>query len=194
MDRSNGYEEIAHQYIQLRGKPKQGIGIEEIEKWVETLMPHSNVLDIGCGNGLPISKIFLDRGFSLYALDASARMVESFRTNFPDVPIVCETVEESDFFKIPFQAIISVGLMFLLTPSIQEELIKKASHSLQVGGKFLFSAPSPQAEWKDVLTGRISQSLGAEKYKEILNQYEFELMEEFEDSGENHYYSSIKIT
>jgi precorrin-6B methylase 2 len=41
------------------------------------------VLDIGCGTGIPVTKILLDEELAAYALDASPTMSEAFRQNFP---------------------------------------------------------------------------------------------------------------
>lgn len=42
-------------------------------------------------SGIPITKIFLDAGLNAYGVDASLKMVEGFRKNFPYVPVACES-------------------------------------------------------------------------------------------------------
>lgn len=55
------------------------------------------VLDLGCGTGVPISQVLIERRFKLYGLDASPTIVLAFRTRFPGVPVECADVEDSGF-------------------------------------------------------------------------------------------------
>jgi 2-polyprenyl-3-methyl-5-hydroxy-6-metoxy-1,4-benzoquinol methylase len=58
----------------------------------------ATVLDLGCGTGLPISQALIERGFNVYGVDASPTIVAVFRANFPNTPVECAAVEDSDFF------------------------------------------------------------------------------------------------
>ena len=68
------------------------------------------MLDLGCGHGAPISRVLLEEGLDLYAIDASPKLVDAFREHFPQVPVRCEPVEESDFFGRRFDGVIAWGL------------------------------------------------------------------------------------
>lgn len=192
MDKSNGYEGIATIFIKARSQTINGIGTSSVRNWVRTLPQNSTILDLGCGTGIPISKVLIDEGMTVYGIDASPTMVKTFRQNFPDVPVVCEAVEDSLFFDRKFEGIIAWGLMFLLPKEMQANLIQKAAIALKPGGKLLFTAPHKKTAWKDVMTGQDSTSLGAKKYKELLYAAGLFLIEEFEDEGENHYYLAMK--
>jgi 2-polyprenyl-3-methyl-5-hydroxy-6-metoxy-1,4-benzoquinol methylase len=193
MDKSNGYERIATFFIKARGQGANGIGASSVRHWVNTLTPDAAVLDLGCGTGIPITKILIDAGMNVYGIDASPTLVEAFRLNFPNTPVACEAVEESLFFNQKFDAIIAWGLLFLLPTEVQGIVIQKAANALQVGGKLLFTAPGKKGEWSDILTGQNSISLGAEKYRALLRASGLSLIEEFEDEGENHYYHAVKV-
>jgi len=193
MDRSNGYEGIAQLYINGRGRAQHGIGSSTVSSWVKTIPPNSVALDLGCGTGLPISKIFIDEGMTVCGIDASPTMVKMFHQNFPDMSIACEAVEDSLFFNRTFDAIIAWGLIFLLPEESQIMLIKKTATALRSGGKLLFTSPSQAIAWNDAMTEQGSRSLGAEKYKELIFASGLSLINEFEDEGENHYYNAVKI-
>jgi len=192
MDKSHGYEDIAAIFIKGRGQAVNGVGASSVRNWAKTLPRHSIVLDIGCGTGIPVSKILIREGFTVYGLDASPSMVEAFKQNFPGNRVACEAAEDSSFFDLKFDAVISWGLLFLLPQDAQGIVIRKAAGALKRGGKFLFTSPPKPVHWDDAMTGQPSMSLGAEKYRELLEASGLSLIEEFEDEGENHYYHSVK--
>jgi cyclopropane fatty-acyl-phospholipid synthase-like methyltransferase len=191
IDESNGYERIAEIYIRGRGRAVNGIGSSTARAWARTFNKGSVVLDLGCGTGIPVTKILMEAGLKAYAVDASSKMVEDFRQNFPDVPVVWESVEQSAFFNRTFDGIIAVGLIFLLPEKIQRALIPKMAAALNPGGKLLFTAPLDKHEWKDIMTEQPSWSLGAEQYRALIAASGLSIGEEYQDEGENHYFSGI---
>ena len=193
MDKSNGYEDVATIFINIRGQDVKGIGTSSVRQWTRTLPPASTVLDLGCGTGIPISKVLMDEGMTVYGVDASPTLVKAFQQNFPNTHIACESVEASLFFNYKFDGIIAWGLMFLLSKQTQAMVIQKAANALPTGGKLLFTAPAVATEWRDVMTGQHSVSLGAEQYKALLAESGLSLIGEFEDEGENHYFDTVKI-
>jgi len=193
IDKSNGYEDIAAIFIKGRGQAVSGVGVSSVGKWIKKLPLNAVVLDLGCGTGKPITKLLLDAGMKAYAVDASPTMVKAFRQNFPGTPVACEAAEDSLFFNKKFEGVIAWGLLFLLPEKTQEIIIQKAANALKTGGRLLFTSPSQRTEWNDIMTGRHSVSPGAAGYKELLTASKLILEEEFEDEGENHYYSAVKI-
>jgi hypothetical protein len=66
MGKSNGYEGIASLFLKGRGIAINGIGKSTVRKWAQTLQPGSVILDIGCGTGIPVSKVLVDAGAQRY--------------------------------------------------------------------------------------------------------------------------------
>jgi len=193
MDKSNGYEGIAPIFINSRGQAVNGVGSATVRNLAQQLDPGSTVLDVGCGTGIPMTKILLEAGHVVHAVDASPSMVSAFKTNFPGVPIACEAAEESSFFGQYFEAILAWGLIFLMPEEAQIKLIPKLAAALKPGGKLLFTSPAKAIQWRDAMTDQWSRSLGAEKYKHLMSLSGLLLVEELEDEGENHYYLAIKV-
>ncbi len=188
-DKSNGYEEIADQFIASRNPV---IGAETVRQW-STILPRSAaILDLGCGHGFPISQVLVDEGFTVYGIDTSPTMVAAFRKRFPDAHARCESVEESDFFGCQFDAVVAWGLMFLLAEDVQATLIRKVAHALKPGGRFLFTAPREIGQWADLKTGRQSISLGKAAYEDLLKTEGFAMEGEQLDGGSNYYYLAIR--
>jgi predicted RNA methylase len=105
-DRSNGYEGVAVECLAGRGRaPSTAIGTRRVRDWARTLPGGAAVIDLGCGSGMPITKVLLDEGLNVYAVDAAPSLVEAFRHNLPQVPIACESVLDSLFFERTFEGV-----------------------------------------------------------------------------------------
>jgi SAM-dependent methyltransferase len=195
MDRSNGYEAVSKEFLAGRGSSKTraiAIGVKEVRKWVKTLQPGSSVIDLGCGPGFPITVVLVEEGLHAFGVDAAPSFVAAFQRNMPGIPIVCESVLESRFFDRTFNAVLAIGLMFLLKAEEQHRLIHRFAEILVPGGRLLFTSSAKAFVGKDAMTGLESVSLGAEKYRKLLDAVGISVTEEYEDVGENHYFDAFK--
>lgn len=185
-DRSNGYEAVAEDFKALRATSP--VGVATVRAWAETLPAGGDVLDLGCGHGLPVAQALVEAGLRVHGVDASPSLIAEFRARFPDAPAECGAVEESSFFDRTFDGAIAWGLMFLLEPEVQERLIRRVAAALEPGGRFLFTAPSQECRWPDLLTGRTSVSLGSSAYRQLVEAAGMSVVGEATDEGRNHYY------
>ncbi len=185
---ANAYETHAMDFAGSRDRST--IGVPEIKQWASMLPKKATVIDLGCGSGYPLTKVLNDFDFQVWALDSSPTLIKLFQTRFPHIPIQCEPVQKSHFFNQKFDAAMAVGLIFLLTEKEQRAFINDVSKALKSGGRFLFSAPSQTAHWKDVSTGCESRSLGQKRYVEVLDKTGFRLLSTFRDAGNNLYYDA----
>ena len=119
-------------------------------------------------------------------------LVVTFRHNLPGIPIACESVADSPFFDRMFDGVVAWGLMFLLHPGEQRRLIHRIGHVLVPGGRLLFTSPPEPAVWNDTMTGLESRSLGGAEYRKELAAVGLEVMAEYEDGGQNHYFDAVK--
>jgi SAM-dependent methyltransferase len=185
---ANGYERVASEFIAGRSP---GVGVSSVRAWARALTPHATVLDLGCGSGVPLTKILVDEGHVAYGIDASPTLVAAFRDNLPGVAVACESAEASTFFHRSFDAVLAWGLWFLLPEDTQQRLLERVAAALRPGGRLLFTAPEPACTWIDAMTGEASRSLGAETYRKHLSAVGFSLLSEYDDEGENHYYDAV---
>jgi SAM-dependent methyltransferase len=192
VDRSNGYEGVAADFIASRGRaPQTAIGVAQVRDWARALPRGAAVLDLGCGPGVPIAEALLAEGLDVYGIDASPSFVAAFRQRFPRTPVMCEPVDESPFFGRPFDAVLAWGLLFLLPADEQRRLIAKVADALVPGGRFLFTSPAQTCAWNDILTGLESRSLGAAEYGRLSSASGLAVLREYEDVGQNHYYECV---
>lgn len=188
-DSSGGYDALATEFM-LRRSPT--IGVATVRDWARALPPGGAVLDLGCGHGVPISEALIQDGFEVYGVDASPWMAAAFRARFPQAHVACEAVEDSGFFDRTFDGVVAWGLLFLLAADAQVALLHRVASALRPGGRFLFTSPEQACTWTDTLTGRQSISLGNKVYGETLAAAGLELLAEYQDEGENHYYDARK--
>jgi cyclopropane fatty-acyl-phospholipid synthase-like methyltransferase len=177
----------------MQGRDRSTIGVATVRAWARSLPAGASILDLGCGHGVPITTALIKDGFDLYGVDASPSMVAEFQLRLPHTPVACEAAEKSAFFGLRFDGIIAIGLMFLLPVRAQRQLIGRVAAALNPNGRFLFMAPTQRASWRDVLTRRRSISLGAAEYTALLTAAGLDLVEEYVDEGENHYYEAVSL-
>ncbi len=193
-DRSSGYEAVSAEFLARRGNSSTrstAIGVKEVRKWAKTLPPACSVLDLGCGPGFPLTVILVEEGLHVFAVDAAPSFVAAFQRNLPGTPILCEAVQDSRFFNRTFDAVLAIGLIFLLKVEDQHRLIQRFAEILVPGGRLLFTASAQPAVWNDVMTGLESISLGAEQYRELLLAAGLSVAQEYEDEGQNHYFDAF---
>ena len=121
------YDLIADWYATER---TDATGVPEVQELAASIAPGSRILDIGCGNGIPLTRALLGSGHRVVGLDSSGRMLEHFRRNWPVTPAVRALVQACPFLPGTFDAAVAWGVMFHLPQ--QEE-----------GGRV--SVSSPQA-------------------------------------------------
>lgn len=194
IDRSNGYEGVAKEFLAHRSSGSTGVGVQAVRQWARALPHGATVIDLGCGSGFPITEVLVAEGLNVFAVDAAPSFVEAFRRNLPDTPVVCEAVQDSTFFDRTFDGVLAWGLIFLLSPDDQRHLIQRIAGILVPGGRLLFTSCAGEEPlvWNDAMTGLESRSLGAQEYRRQLSAVGLALTAEYEDEGENHYYDVRK--
>ncbi len=150
-DPVSAYENHARKFLNVRDRST--IGIRVIEQWAHSLPASSDVLEIACGGGIPVTRTLAVAGLKLWAVDSSPTLVSELKVRFPDIPVECANALESNYFGRAFSAVISIGLIFLLCEDDQVMLIHRVSKLLLPGGRFLFTAPIEIGTWADTNTG-----------------------------------------
>ena len=187
-DGSNGYEEHAEIFMRARNS---SIGPDVMRDWAGQFATGAEILELGCGHGV-ISEVLIQAGLTLFAVDASPTLLAAFRKRFPHVRTENASAQDADFFSRAFDGIVAWGLMFLLEKSVQERLIARVGGALNPGGKFVFTAPYDSVEWVDGITGKFSWGLGADTYKQLLNEAGLKVLPGQIDAGDNYYFYAVR--
>ena len=76
----DSYNKIAKDYSDTRNQFKN---LKYLEKLNSLLKPHSKILDLGCGAGIPVDEFFVDHGHDVAGVDISEKQIELARKNVP---------------------------------------------------------------------------------------------------------------
>jgi len=190
-DSITAYETHAQSFLDKRDN--SSVGSEVVRRWANTVGGGSSVIEIACGGGMPITNTLVESGLKIWAIDSSETLTAVFKNRFPEIPVQCESVLTSDYFKRKYDAAISVGLIFLLNESDQIKMLEQVSDVLHPGASFLLSAPVEVGSWKDTNTGHTCVSLGQEAYEIAFEQSGFRIVQYHEDIGKNNYYEMERV-
>jgi SAM-dependent methyltransferase len=191
MDAASAYEQHACHF--LRERDKSAIGAHVAARWARTLARGADVIEIASGGGYPVTRELEAAGLRLWAVDGSPTLVAKFQSRFPGIPVQCARVQDTDFFGRDYDGAIAIGLLFLLPEPDQAALVARIAEILVRGGRFLFTAPIEIGNWLDLTTGLECQSLGRDRYEELLANACFRLIATYEDEGANTYYDAEKV-
>ena len=185
------YDQIAEWFTAVRSPE---VGIPDLTAFAQMLPSRASILDLGCGDGTPISQWLLRNGFVLTGLDSSAEMIARSRTNFPTVPARCERAQEARFSSESFEAVVAWGILFHLSRVDQEAVIQKVSQWLKPQGRFLFTAGDIEGVAESSMNGVTFRyiSFGACAYRRILENAGMWLEEEYSDAWDNYVYIAQK--
>lgn len=189
-DPSHGWDAAADVIIHHRGRST--IGVDVLRDWARDLPNGAAVLDLGCGAGLPVSRTLVDLGCRVWAVDASPRLVAAYRERLPGAPVACEPAETSAFFGRTFDAVVSIGMLFMLDEAGQRAVIRRVGRHLVDGGRFLCTSPWQTATWIDPTTHRRCRSLGRVEYVAAFERAGLAVEAMPVDDGDNHYYSAVR--
>ncbi|HEV2402504.1 MAG TPA: methyltransferase domain-containing protein [Candidatus Sulfotelmatobacter sp.] len=167
-------------------------GVPEATKLASSIAPGSLVLDVGCGNGIPISRILLSAGHRVIGLDSSDAMLARFRRNCPESLAVRGLVQFCPFADCTFDAAVGWGVMFHLNPEDAVTAIANLSRIVKGGAPLLFTSgdvddfDGTESKMSGVTFRYFSYSV--DNYRRILGDHGFTLVDVHQDSGSNTYY------
>lgn len=187
------YDEIFEWYV---GERNPDAGIADVAAFCNTLAPGARLLDLGCGDGVPITRLLVERGFEVYGVDSSLKMIAGFRANFPKARAECATIRDADFFGTTFAAVVAWGVLFHLTAEDQAYAMAKIAGRLEPKGKLLFTSGDEQGTRTGSMNGVTLSytSLGRELYAKILQENGLRLLHNHCDKWKNWYYIAEKET
>jgi trans-aconitate methyltransferase len=131
----DGYNQISHAY---RGDAVAAG--TSYPAWIDDLVAGLNdgdpVLDLGCGNGIPVSQVLSER-FDITGIDISDVQVERARRLAPRATFRRADMTQIHFRPQTFAAVVSLFALIHVPVAQQPRLIERISGWLRPGGQLL---------------------------------------------------------
>lgn len=136
-----GYNVLSRAY---RGDTADEATQRQYDDWLGQVRDRApsggDVLDLGCGNGIPAAKWLSDNGFRVTGVDVSDTMVERARELVPEATFLrgdMTEVGEVDFEASTFDAVVSFYALIHVPVADQADVIARAAGWLRQGGIFV---------------------------------------------------------
>ena len=131
-----GYDKIAKKYYQDRDLFKNQ---KEIDDFISHQPSKAAVLDIGCGGGVPVLKILVEKEYCATGVDFSEGMLEIAKENVPEAELIQGDIMKTDFDAESFDGIISTYAVIHIYKTLHPALYQKIFSWLKPGGVMLVS-------------------------------------------------------
>ncbi|HYH32058.1 MAG TPA: class I SAM-dependent methyltransferase [Pseudonocardia sp.] len=130
-----GYDAVSERYRGDDDRPPA------YARWLRSLsrrLPHrADVLDLGCGCGVPVSRELAARRHRVVGVDLSDRQVERARKLVPRARFVRADATEISFDEATFDAIVCLYALIHVPLDRQERLLRRMRGWLRPGGVLL---------------------------------------------------------
>jgi len=128
----NGYNKCARAYSDSRQHEIH----PELSLLIERLPPSANMLDIGCGSGIPVCQELAKHG-RITGVDISPAMISLAKQNIPAGEFKCSDIMDIHFSSDSFDAITSFYAIFHLPREEHEELFRRIHTWMKPKGHLL---------------------------------------------------------
>ncbi len=129
-----GYDRIADRYLDLRRS--HGADARLLSSLERLLPAHSNVLDVGCGAGVPITRR-LSRRFKVLGVDFAPKQIARARRNVPEARFLCADMRSLDLPKASFDAICCFYAMIHVPRRAHARVLRGFARLLRPSGLLL---------------------------------------------------------
>jgi SAM-dependent methyltransferase len=148
-----------------------------LDRFCNPLPSGAEVLDIGCGSGLPIARELIRRGFDVTGLDGSATMLALFRRNLPGAPSLLADMRELALHR-RFSGLLAWDSFFHLSPDDQRAMFRRFQAHAEPGAALMFTSGNAEGDAVGELGGDplYHGSLDPDEYRTLLNTAGFEVV------------------
>lgn len=130
-----GYNRIAQVYHNQRDKFKND---NVLRSFVSLLPPGGEVLDVGCGAGIPVVRFLVNAGFRVTGVDISFSMLELARAHVPEARFMKMDMSRLGFNDSSFDGISAFYSLFHVPREEQFQVLASFHRLLRQDGILLF--------------------------------------------------------
>jgi len=135
------YDAIADRYTELATTDASNLRMQQVGTLVELLPVGSEVLDLGCGAGVPVAKALAER-YRLTGIDVSKVQLERARVNVPAARFILADMSKAPFRAATFDAVVALFSIIHVPREEHAELLSRISGWVKPGGYLLANLTS----------------------------------------------------
>jgi SAM-dependent methyltransferase len=173
-----GFDALGERYLVWQLENEEDPRRPYLERFMNELPNGARVLDLGCGPGVPATRLLVER-FDLTGVDFSAAQVELARSRVPEARFIEADLCEVDFPRGAFDGVTSLFAVSHTPRAGHEGLFRRIAGWLRPGGLFLVNFRAGERndliyEWGGVRM--YASNYDAETNRRLLRQTGFELI------------------
>ncbi len=165
---------------------------KELEAFMGLLPRNATVVDLGCGAGVPVTKVLADSGFSVTGVDFSETMLNLATKNVPDAKFIKNNMTDLDFEDNAFDGLTACYSIIHVPREKHVPLFQTFHRILKPNGILLISMGSTCWEGTEDFHGAqmFWSHYGPEKSLQMLTDAGFDIIYDklIRDGGETHYW------
>ncbi|MBL5884510.1 class I SAM-dependent DNA methyltransferase [Lelliottia aquatilis] len=177
----NIYETYACAFARLRARHLMEKGW--LDKFTRLIGSNGSILDIGCGNGVPIAEHFIRHGYQLTGVDGASAMLERALQAFPEQRWVNLDMRQMALEET-FDGLIAWDSFFHLTQDDQRQMFPIFARHSHPGSVLMFTSGTDNGIAMGEFEGEplYHASLSPDEYRQRLAEIGFAVIDVmFED-------------
>jgi ubiquinone/menaquinone biosynthesis C-methylase UbiE len=184
-----GYDEIAEEYHAIRNKFDN---TKELKEFATLLPRNANVLDVGCGAGVPVAKFLVESGFDVTGIDFSENMLKLAMRNVPKATFIKKDMNKLDFPVDSFDGLTAFYSILHIPKEKHSALFASFHRILKPEGIMLICMGPDEWEKTDEYLGKTMfwSQYSPEKSLQFVKSAGFEIISDqiLVIGGEEHYW------
>ena len=182
-----GYDRLAQTRSYNRDQFSREPNLNELSKHLGS---GAEILDVGCGSGVPVDKFLLEQGHQVTGIDISAEQIKLAKANLPKGTFFKMDMTKLNFPLASFDAVVSFYAIFHIPREEHLALVRKFARMLKPGGYLLVTMGAEDWEGTADFHGveMFWSHYGRESNLGIIREAGFQVLTETVDTsaGEKH--------
>ena len=171
-----GYDQIAPHFSVFRS---QFSNEQELEFLCSLLPEEAKILDVGCGNGIPVARYFVRKGYDVTGVDISENMLKLARENVPQAKFYQYDMNDLDFPDSSFNGITALYSIFHVPKEKHLSIFRNFYRMLKPGGIVFFCVGPKGGDSMETFLGEIDMfwsNYPPERTKKLVETAGFEIL------------------
>jgi len=163
-----------------------------LDHLVALLPENGEILDLGCGIGIPFDKYLADHNLKITGIDVASKHIKQAKQNIPTATYIEGDFSIMDFGKKKFDAIIALYSIFHIPRIEQQGLFNRMYSLLKDSGLILMTLGTSNEESMNTFCDApmVWSNYDPDKYRKMIDKSNFKIIDsEYEGQpGDNEYH------